>query len=55
MDAGSCIPAYRTRRLVKSCLGINKVCLEEKRVMFCALTKWIRHAVDVLSRNFQGS
>ena len=55
VDEGSCIPAYRTHRLVKACLGINKVCLEEKWVMFCGVTKWIRHAVDVLSRNFQGS
>lgn len=29
-DQGSCIPAYRTRRLVKSCLGIKKWCLKEK-------------------------
>lgn len=55
MDEGSCIPAYGTHRLVKSCSEINKVCLEEKWVMFCGVTKWIRHAVDVLSRNFQGS
>lgn len=51
-DKGSCIPAYRTHRLLKSYLGINKVCLEEKWVMFCGATKWIRYAVDVLSRNF---
>lgn len=33
-DKGSCIPAYRTHRLLKSCLGINKVCLEENEWCF---------------------